>query len=171
MSDTATEAAAPDTSATDTDETLPAGAGTPGEAENGSQAETEGGEGDSEARGRSGQYRRRAQEAEARVAEVEAQSTEHVATIERLQRLHVEQAITTAGIKPAAVFAVAALADLLGDDGLPDADKVTAAVATAREQLGIERHATVRQLGMRSGAGAPPPKRDGYVAAFGPRNE
>lgn len=106
------------------------------------------------------------------MTELEAQSADHVATIERLQRLHVEQAVAATGVKPAAVFAVAELADLLDDTGLPDADKVTAAVEAAREQLGVGRAAPPsRQFGMRSGAGTPPPKRDGWVGAFAPSSE
>lgn len=173
MTDIATEPAEPDTSATDADETPPAGTGTPGGAENGAEGESGGEDNDSEHRGRAGQYRQRAQAAEGRVTELEAQSADHVATIERLQRLHVEQAVAATGVKPAAVFAVAELADLLDDTGLPDADKVTAAVEAAREQLGVARVVAPpsRQFGMRSGAGTPPPKRDGWADAFAPRSE
>ncbi|MGH3265310.1 MAG: hypothetical protein ACRDNS_25320, partial [Trebonia sp.] len=112
------------------------------------------------------------QAAEARVTEVEQARDELAGTVERLQRLYVEQAVTRAGVKPAAVFAVAELADLLGDDGLPDEAKVAAAVAAAREQLGVARPnlAAFRERGLLSGAGVPAPKRDSFTAAFGPRD-
>jgi hypothetical protein len=171
--DTTTEGAVPDASATDADETPAAGTGTPGEAENGAEAENDSADSDSdEPRGRAGQYRKRAQDAETARDAAEARATDLAANVERLQRLHVEQAVAQTGIKPAAVFAVAELADLLGDDGLPDADKVTAAVATARDQLGINLIAAPqRQIGMRSGAGTPPPKKDSWASAFAPRDE
>lgn len=126
---------------------------------------------DGETRGRAARYRERAQAAEARITEFEQQTAAQAATIERLQRMHVEHAITATGVKPAAVFAVAELASLLDDTGLPDAEKITAAVATARDQLGLQPRpvAPPRQQGMRSGASAPQPKRsgwDGFVGAL-----
>lgn len=93
------------------------------------------------------------------------------ATIERLQRLHVDAAITTAGMKPAAVHAITALTELLGDDGLPDAEKVAAAVGQARDRLGIPKPDPLREYrlsGLRSGAGEAPPRRDNWTAAFTP---
>lgn len=170
-----TEPAAPTPTSTDAAENPSAGTDTPEQAENGSQPETDGsGDDDAEPRGRSAQYRKRAQDAEARAVEVEAQAAEHVATIERLQRLHVEQVVTAAGVKPGAVFAVTELADLLGEDGLPDPAKIEAAIDLARDQLGVRRyeHPVQRQLGMRSGAaGHPQPKKDGWAAAFSRRGD
>jgi hypothetical protein len=130
--------------------------------------------GDGETKGRAAQYRRRAQEAETRAAELEEQITGHTATIERLQRLHVDRAISDTGLKPAAVYAVAQLADLLGDDGLPDQSKLEAAVQAAKEQLGAAPPSPPlrREMGMRSGAaGHPRPKRDGWAGAFAPRED
>lgn len=177
MSDdvTTTEPAAPAPTSTDAAETPIAGTDTPEVAENGAEGENDGGGDDSaEPRGRAARYRDRAQAAEAKVAEVEAQSAELAATIERLQRLHVETAVAAAGVKPGAVFAVSELADLLDEDGLPDAAKIDAAIDAAREQLGVRRREQPmhRQLGMRSGAaGHPQPKRDGWAAAFARRDE
>ncbi|ORV90668.1 hypothetical protein AWC11_12045 [Mycobacterium interjectum] len=145
--------------ATPTDDTAPA--------ENVGEKEIPADEG--QPSGRSAKYRERAQAAETRAAELEQQITDYTATIERLQRLHVDQAITAAGVKPAAVHAVTDLADLLGDDGLPDSAKIAAAVKTARDRLGIQPPTFSRQTGMRSGAGAPQPKKDGFAAAFAPR--
>lgn len=170
-----TEPAAPAPTSTEADETPTAGTDTPGEAENGAQGENDGsGDDSAEPRGRAAGYRKRAQDAEAKVAEVEAQSAELTATIERLQRLHVENAVTAAGVKPGAVFAVAELADLLDEAGLPDAAKIEAAIDAARDQLGVRRHEhpLQRQLGMRSGAaGHPQPKKDGWAAAFARRDD
>jgi hypothetical protein len=167
----ATEGPALDASATDSDEQPAAGAGTPEDREDSAEGENGGDEGDSAPRGRVAAARQRAQEAEAARDAAEARATDLAGTVKLLQRLHVEQAVTAAGVKPAAVFAVAELADLIDDTGLPDADKVKAAVATAREQLGVSRPVVERQMGMRSGAGVAPPKRDGWAAAFGPRSE
>lgn len=177
MTDTATtdtEPAAPAPTSTDAAENPAAGTDTPGEAENGAEDENgSSGDDSAEPRGRAAQYRKRAQDAEARVAEVEAEAAEHVATIGRLQKLHVEQMAAAAGVKPAAVFAVAELAALLAEDGLPDPEKIAAAIDTAQEQLGVARYQPPiqRQLGMRSGAGVPQPKRDGWAGAFAPRDD
>lgn len=104
--------------------------------------------------------------------DAEQQIAGQTATIERLQRLHVDAAITAAGVKPAAVHALTELADLVGEDGLPDADKITAAVAKARDELGITKPNPIREHrrnGLQSGAGVQPPARDGWAAAFGPQ--
>ncbi|MGH3969539.1 MAG: hypothetical protein ACRDTV_15840 [Mycobacterium sp.] len=132
------------------------------------------GDNDTEPRGRAAKYRQRAQESEAARDAAEQKATGLAGTIERLQRLHVEQAITAAGIKPAALWAVAELADLVDDDGLPDDAKIAAATKTARDQLGIKppNLAGLRERGqLLSGAGAPQPRRDGWSAAFGRRDE
>jgi hypothetical protein len=171
--DATTDHAGPDASATLADENPGAATEIPEDRENGSQVENEGEGGDSENRGRSGRLRERAQAAEARVAEVEQQNADYVDTIAKLQKFHLEQAITAAGVKPAAVWAVADYTDLLDDNGLPDAEKVTVAVENAREQLGIrpQPQAVHRQRELRSGAGTSPPKRDGWVSAFARRDE
>lgn len=177
MTDTATTtdtqdgAAAP--TSTDAAENPAAGMETPGDAENGSQPENDDA-GEGEPKGRAAQYRKRAQDAEARAAQLEEQITGHAATIERLQRLHVDRAITETGLKPAAVYAIAGLADLLGDDGLPDPAKITAAVTAARDQLGAAPKAAAvqRQRGLVSGASGYPagPKPNGWAGAFAPRD-
>lgn len=104
--------------------------------------------------------------------DAEQQVTDLTETVERLQRLHVDAAITAAGVKPAAVHAVTNLADLLAEDGTPDAAKIAAAVRAARDQLGIPYPTTdgMRQTGMRSGTGFSPPRKDGWSSAFGPRD-
>jgi len=61
------------------------------------------------------------------------------------------------GIKPTALWASGTqLQDLLGDDGVPDLEKITAAVKAARDTLGIQP-ATHPQLGSRAGSGASGP--------------
>lgn len=55
-----------------------------------------------------------------------------------MQRAEVERLATGADLRPAALWASGPeLADLLSDDGTVDEAKVSAAVAAAREQLGI----------------------------------
>ncbi|OBI46978.1 hypothetical protein [Mycobacterium colombiense] len=164
MSDTATDT---------TDATIDAGAAeADAAADDNTEAETEAQDApeadtdDGKPNGREARYRKRAQEAEATIAARDAAIAEQAATIERLQRGQLETAITAAGVKPAAVFAVAELKDLLTEDGMPDEAKITAAVKAARDQLGITRPTLHRQTGMRSGAGYSPPKKDGWVDAF-----
>jgi len=95
-------------------------------------------------------------------------------TIATMQRQHVEQAAIAAGLKPAALWAVTQLDDLLADNGAPDAGKIAAAVKTARDQLGIDqqRRAAPPRPGagapLRSGSGAPQQVRNPWSAAFKP---
>jgi hypothetical protein len=130
-------------------------------------------DGGAEPRGRAAAYRKRAQEAEAAREAAEARAGELAGQLQQLQRAQVEQAATAAGIKPAALFAVADLAGLLDDAGLPDPAKINAAVKAAREQLGIKPPTTAefRRRGMLSGAGVPPPRKDGWAAAFARRDQ
>lgn len=92
-----------------------------------------------------------------------------------MQRQSVDRQITTAGLKPAAVWAVTQLENLLADDGTVDAAKVSQAMATARQTLGItQRRAPFAGQGeLNSGATGPKeytPK-PGFAAAFGPREK
>lgn len=75
-------------------------------------------------------YRRRLRDAEAERDTLKA-------TVESLQRAEVERQAAGDGLKPAALWSSAELGDLLADDGTVDAARVSAAVAVAREQLGI----------------------------------
>jgi len=120
----------------------------------------------------SGKLSREAAKWRTKFRDAEQQIAGQTATIERLQRLHVDAAITAAGVKPAAVYAVTGLGDLLGDDGLPDLGRIKAAVETARAELGIEKPNPFREHrrnGLQSGAGVSPPARDGWAAAFSPK--
>ena len=92
--------------------------------------------------------------------EVEAERDSLVGKVEALQRAQVDARITALGLKAAAVWASGAqLSDLVGDDGTPDQEKITAAVAAAREQLGIDdRRPKIPARGLTSGATAPRPE-------------
>lgn len=55
-----------------------------------------------------------------------------------LQRQQVDQQVTAAGIKPAAIWAAGTeLAELLADDGTINAEAVTAAIERAHAELGV----------------------------------
>lgn len=73
-----------------------------------------------------------------RLRETEAERDELREQVEALQRQQVDQLVTAAGLKPAAVWKTTELAALLGDDGTVSADLVTAAVERARDELGVQ---------------------------------
>lgn len=90
-------------------------------------------------------YRRRLRDAEAERDTLKA-------TVESLQRAEVDRLATDAGLRPAALWANGAeVGELLNDDGTVDQVKVAAAIAAARETLGI----------------APPPPRGNFVKKEG----
>lgn len=101
-------------------------------------------------------YRERATTAEAAVA--------------ALQQQHAERLIDAAGVKPAAVFAVTELADLIADDGTVDAEKVNAAVTRARQELGVtgRPQPLLPRGGLTSGTGAPQSTPNRWQSAFAP---
>ena len=73
-----------------------------------------------------------------RLRQAEAERDSLAGKVEALQRTQIDAHVTAPALKPAAVWASGAqLADLVGDDGTPDQEKIAAAVAAAREQLGI----------------------------------
>jgi hypothetical protein len=90
-------------------------------------------------------------------------------TVAALQQQHAERLIDAAGVKPAAVFALTTITDLLADDGTVDPEKVTAAVTRARQELGVTgRPQPLRpQGGLTSGTGAPKVQK-GWQSAFAP---
>lgn len=73
-----------------------------------------------------------------RLRETEAERDELREQVEALQRQQVEAIVTAAGLKPAAVWKVAELDALLGDDGAVSAEAVTQAVEQARDELGVQ---------------------------------
>lgn len=121
---------------------------------------------------RAAQYRERAQAAEARVAELETGHAGQAAVIESLQRRLVEVEAQRVGVKAEALLAVLPLSDMLGDDGLPSAEKLAEAVALAKTTLGVRpTPGVVRKMGLTDGASGPPqPPRDGWTEAFGRRD-
>lgn len=91
--------------------------------------------------------------------------------VEALQRQAAEQQIRAAGLKPAAVWAVAQLGDVVDDHGAIDPGKLGAAMGTARQQLGIRQPAPAPgRAGLKSGSGVPHEKPRGFAEAFGPNN-
>ncbi len=103
--------------------------------------------------------------------EVEAERDSLVGKVEALQRAQVDAAAAVHGIKPQALWAAGAqLADLVGDDGTPDQEKIAAAVAAAREQLGIDERPPKRPArgGLTSGASVPREPVNKWREAFAP---
>ncbi|MGV0720643.1 hypothetical protein ABQF17_17520 [Mycolicibacterium elephantis] len=95
------------------------------------------------------------------------------ATVQHLQRQAADKAITAAGLKPAAVWAIAELGDVLDDHGGIDTAKLAAAIKQATEQLGVQppKRRTPRPGAgspLRSGLGVPEGKPRGFAAAFAP---
>lgn len=60
------------------------------------------------------------------------------AQVENLQRQQVDALITSAGVKPPAVWAITNLDALLAEDGTVSPELVNAAILQAREQLGVQ---------------------------------
>ncbi|MGV0853892.1 hypothetical protein [Mycolicibacterium elephantis] len=89
-----------------------------------------------------------------------------------VQRQQIDAAAASAGIKPAALRAVAKDEELLAEDGSVDTDKLKAAVDRARETLGVGQPRRVVVGGqLLSGAMRPVGKRDGWASAFRPREK
>lgn len=72
-----------------------------------------------------------------RLRETEAERDRLTQQVEALQRSEVERQAAAEQIKPAALWSVTELADLLAEDGTVDADKLTAGLKSAREVLGL----------------------------------
>lgn len=91
-------------------------------------------------------------------------------TVAALQQQHAERLIDAAGVKPAAVFAVAELADLLADDGTVDTEKVAEAVTRAKRELGVTGRPQPlgKRGGLSSGTGAPQSRPNNWQSAFAP---
>lgn len=101
--------------------------------------------------------------------EAEQQRDQLAAQVAALQRQQVEATIGLSGVKPAALWAVTDLADLLGEDGTIDTDKVAAAIDKARDELGVQ---TISKGNYVPGVGTMPtalPKTNQWSEAFAPR--
>lgn len=121
----------------------------------------------------SADHRGRANTAEEQLTAMQARAEAAEGQVLALQRRSVEQQIVNAGMRPAAVWAVSQLDELLADDGTVDTSEVQRAMATAKKTLGIQQRrnpAGVRD-GMNSGSGRPrePKPVPGFTDAFGPR--
>jgi hypothetical protein len=103
-----------------------------------------------------------------RLRETQAELEKTAAQLDAVHRQQVELMLADTGVKPAAVWTVTDVAELLGDDGAIDTEKVTAAVETARERFGIPKRATGNHV---PGVGNQPsvlPKGDTWTQAFAP---
>jgi hypothetical protein len=101
--------------------------------------------------------------------EAETQLAEMGQRVQALQRQQIEGLINQAGVKPAAVWAVAELGTLVGEDGTVDAAAVSAAIDNARTQLGIQpigKGVCVPSVG---GQPSALPQTDAWENAFAPR--
>ena len=100
------------------------------QSESESESDTSVDSGDDSTNSEAARYRRRLRDTE----------TERDALREQVagfQRREVESLAASCGVRAGAIWAVAALGDLLGDDGSVDAARVASAVDAAREQLGV----------------------------------
>ena len=91
------------------------------------------------------------------------------AQLDAVQRQQAEALIAASGVKPQAVWAVTELAGVLDDDGSVSAEKVSEAVAAAREKFGI---AKLSKGNVVPGVGNQPagnPRVDRWQQAFSPK--
>ena len=92
--------------------------------------------------------RKRAQLAERRVAELEA-------LLDSTRQQIIGDVVERQGFKPRLLAAAGVgTEDLLGDDGMPDAEKIKAAIATAADELGATPRRRLEpnpQMGLKSG--------------------
>ncbi|PPJ18432.1 hypothetical protein C5E44_10225 [Nocardia nova] len=89
-----------------------------------------------------------------------------------LQRHIIAGIASEEGMKAAALFASGVdISQLLGDDGMPDADKVKAAVTRVREAFGIPRMQPTRGMGRTDDDGdwGRTSGRDAWIEAVSPR--
>lgn len=91
--------------------------------------------------------------------------------VDVMRRSEVERAAQAEGLKPAAIWAVTELSDLLSDDGGIDSGKINAAIATARDRLGIGTHTPSTGPGFASGSGVPKVEAPSFQTAFARREK
>ena len=165
---TDTETAAVEPSAAETNDTAVADTETSeASPEGGAEVDEDQDDADDDGRGdgpgrEAAKYRRRLRAAEAERDRLSEQ-------VGALQRAEVERLATADDLRPAALWASGAeLADLLTADGTVDEAKVSAAVAAAREQLGIPNPPPRGNFVKREGASpGRPPKPSGKDAMVG----
>jgi hypothetical protein len=103
-----------------------------------------------------------------RLRDTEKDRDQLAARVEALQRKHVEAMLASTGVKAAAVFSVTDLDALVDADGTVNAERVTAAVNTARDRFNIApigKGAYVPGIGNHPGMA---PKVDAFSDAFKP---
>lgn len=104
-----------------------------------------------------------------KLRETEKVRDDLAARVEALQRQQVGRLLEGHNVKPEALYAAVELADLLGEDGTVDAEKLSAAVATVREKFGIVKTPKGTVV---PGVGRQPlatPRLDRWSEAFKPR--
>ncbi|MGV0746268.1 hypothetical protein [Mycolicibacterium sp. XJ870] len=104
-----------------------------------------------------------------RLRETEAERDQLAERVEALQRQQIDAQVLAAGVKPAALWKTAELTELLAEDGTVSADLVAAAIATARDELGIQpigKGAHVPSVGNKPDASPKPD--DAWTEAFRP---
>ena len=103
--------------------------------------------------------------------EAEQQRDALAAQLETLRKDQINATVVTMGLRPQALWASGVeLTDLIGDDGVPDQQKIRQAVESARTELGIERpRKPIRSL--TSGVAAPKEQPADWRSAFAPRRE
>jgi predicted acylesterase/phospholipase RssA len=84
-----------------------------------------------------GRQNREAAKYRRRLRAAEAERDQLAQKLEAMQRNEIDRQAEAAQLKPAALWASAALPDLLADDGAVDGDKVDAAITAARQALGV----------------------------------
>lgn len=104
-----------------------------------------------------------------RLRDTEAERDRLAEQVTALQRQQVDARIAAKGVKPAAVWAITNLPDVLGEDGAVDDDKVDAAIQTARDQLGITPIGKGNYVPGVGNMPSAPPKTDRWSEAFTPK--
>jgi hypothetical protein len=99
-----------------------------------------------------------------RLRDAESERDALAERVTALQLSRAEDLITRARLKPAAVFAVTTLADLLDESGAVSPEKVAAAVTAAKTTLGIDSGLRVPAEGRNPAAAS----RGTFAAAFTP---
>lgn len=172
-SDTATDdlAAAgtgPADAAPEPDETATAVASSDDTAQDDAEPEAEADD-ESNPNAEAAKYRHKLRDEKTAHQETRAALEAATARVEALQRQQIENLISGSHVKPAAVWAVTELADMVGEDGTVSVEAVNTAIDTARKTLGIQpigKGAYVPAMGSRPDG---TPKTDGWADAFKPK--
>ncbi len=99
-----------------------------------------------------------------RLRDTESERDKLAETVTTLQRQQVESMLG-GRVRPAALWAVSELSEMLNESGSPTPELVEAAIEKAKLTLGI-RPAMVHPASLRSGAANTPPRQDPWEKAF-----